>query len=248
MDNEFKKYFFSFLILLILLIVLIIRFPIIKNCFPSSVEEILVSESLHKSMIGLLIGLLSATLFSFFNEYLPGLKKKKNIIFVLVSLMASIVDSYDRCRVFGHETSIKYVKKNCLEIKKLRKIINTLHKKNVNFLKLKFGMETADSRLEDFRNSLSLTVWLDPQVSFEWLNIIDKVKLLSNKLDQIPEISGNKMHLISKKSEKNPIKNYHSDLIFRTEELFESFHGLLILIKKKYGKIYGTSMNEINVK
>ncbi|HLR17266.1 MAG TPA: hypothetical protein VK099_05275 [Alcanivoracaceae bacterium] len=82
-------------------------------------------------------------------------------------------------------------------------------------------MQTADSRLEDFRHALPLAVSLSPKHAMQWLVIIDKVRLLAENYALQPEVSEEQFHLVDTDSDDNPLKLYKSDLNFRLLELVE---------------------------
>ena len=63
------------------------------------------------------MSILAAYIFYFVVDVLPRAKKETSINLILNSLLASILDSYARCRIYGHETSLPYVDKECLSPK-----------------------------------------------------------------------------------------------------------------------------------
>lgn len=150
---------------------------------------------------------------------MPRANTERDTRAALDSLLAVILDAYSGCRVFSHETPISRVDQSVLSENWLVENRMLLKKQNVKFLPLKFAVQTADPRLEDFRHALPLAVSLSPKDAMQWLVIGDKVSLLSENYDSQPEVSEDQLHLID--TDDNHLKLYKSDLNFRMLELVE---------------------------
>lgn len=185
------------------------------------VGDFLVNQSVKKISSNLTISILAAYFFYLLIDFLPRLRKEEKTKEVLNSLLASVIDSYNRTRMFGHETAISHVKKDVLDELWLSNEISILKSGKSKFLKLKFGMQTAFTRTEDFRHALPLAVNLSPEKTLKWLVIIDKIRLLAESYGEQPEVSVENQHLIDKDTDENPIKDYKSTLNFRFLELLE---------------------------
>jgi len=141
----------------------------------------------YSVLSSLSLSVIAAYIFYVFIELIPRAKRESETEHVLNSLLSSILDAYARCRLFGHETPISHVDLSYLEIDWLTKQEEILKKQQADFLPLKFATQTADSRLEDFRNALPLAMSLSPQHALSWLVIIDKVRLLAELYSQHPK-------------------------------------------------------------
>ena len=82
-------------------------------------------------------------------------------------------------------------------------------------------MQTAHTRIEDFRHSLPLAVSLSPEHAMRWLIIVDKIRLLSENYGEQPSIPEDKMRFVDKDTDENPIKDYKSTLNLRFLEVVE---------------------------
>lgn len=133
----------------------------------------------------LLVGLISAYIFYVIIELLPSHRKKNETFRVLNLLVASVVDAFDRTRLFGHETPINSVDLNVLKLTRLKSNIAILGALP-DFLRLKFAMETAHSRYQDFQHALSLAIGLSPEYALDWLVLTDKVRLLAQEYETQP--------------------------------------------------------------
>ncbi len=109
MRNELKGYIAAMLVLQGILVFLLFRFPLLPVFTKSFLEEILTSDDTFNALIGLIIGLISSVVFSYFKEYLPNKTRQENTINTLNTIIASVIDSYNRVRIFGHETSLKHI-------------------------------------------------------------------------------------------------------------------------------------------
>ena len=206
---------------LVCLCLIEIRFPILSIFIDTPIEQLLTSEGAKNIISGLLIGLISAYVFYIFIDFIPRKRKEKETLLVLNALIAAILDAYNRCRVFGHETALPYVDKSVLEKEWLEETEVIFKSNNSKYLPLLLAMQTSYTRLEDFRHVLPLAVSLSPNHTMQWLVLIDKVRLLAENYGENPEVSKDKQHLIDKSTDENPILEYKSTLNFRMLEVVE---------------------------
>ncbi|TWC57575.1 hypothetical protein FBY04_10545 [Pseudomonas sp. SJZ080] len=128
----------------------------------------------------LLVGLISAYIFYVIIELLPNHRRKTETFRVLNLLVASVVDAFDRTRLFGHETPIISVDLNVLKLARLESNIAII-RAHPEFLRLKYAMETGHSRYQDFQHALSLAIGLSPEHALDWLVLTDKIRLLAQE-------------------------------------------------------------------
>jgi hypothetical protein len=164
-------------------------------------------------------------------ELLPSHRKKAETLRVLNLLVASVVDAFDRTSVFGHEKSISSIDLGAIKASKLKRDITSILAK-AEFLRLKFAMETAHSRYQDFQHALSLAVGLSPEHALDWLVLTDKVRLLAQEYGTQPlkpladESTG--YHFLSLQDfeadaeYQQRIKMFESTLQLRVLEVFEA--------------------------
>lgn len=219
-DND-SKLSFIFFISFILLIISKLELKTLSFLENTFLEELLVSKIFKDIFDGVLIGLISAYIFYVLLELIPRKKKEGEIKEVLGHVMASIIDSYKYGDHHGHERSIEFFDKNCLDKKWLKREIEELKNDKRKYLNLKFAMETAHSRLEDFRNSLPLAMSLSPQHALKWLVLIDKVRILAENYDSIPEIKEDEMHILDEQGSGHPIRLFKLTLVQRFKEYIE---------------------------
>jgi len=187
----------------------------------TSLGDLLTNSSFKNIVSGLSLSIVAAYIFYLFIDLMPRARTERDTRVVLDSLLAAILDAYARCRVFGHETAISHVDKTVLSEDWLSENRSLLKDQKVKFLPLKFALQTADSRLEDFRHALPLAVSLSPRDAMQWLIIIDKVRLFAENYGSQPEVKDEQFHLVDTDSDENPLKLYKSDLNFRLLELVE---------------------------
>lgn len=187
----------------------------------TNVGYLLTNESFKRIVSGLCLSIVAAYVFYLFIDFMPRATAERDTRVVLDSLLAAILDAYSRCRLFGHETPISHVDKSVLCESWLCENKALLKSGKVKFLPLKFALQTADSRLEDFRHALPLAVSLSPKHAMQWLVIIDKVRLLAENYGSQPEVPEEQIRLVDTDSDENPLKLYKSDLNFRLLELVE---------------------------
>lgn len=221
--------FFSFFILCLVEI----RLPLFPFLESTPAGEILIADGTKNIVSGLLIGLLSAYVFYILIEYIPRLRNEIKTLEVLNALLASILDSYNRCRIFGHETALPYVDKSALDEKWLKQHLVIFKDGRSKYLSLLMATNTADSRLEDFRHALPLAVNLSPKHAMQWLVIIDKVRLLADNFGDNPAVPIEKQHLIDKDVDENPVRLYRSTLNVRMLELVKETHRWLYQVNRQ---------------
>ncbi|MGB5856591.1 MAG: hypothetical protein WBH20_15195 [Oceanisphaera sp.] len=197
------------------------RFPLLSIFDNTIVGFLLTSPTYIAVFENILIGFLAAYIFYLLNSYYPRKKLRKNNLNLLNSCVASILDSYKRTRVYGHETALPYVNTECLNPEWLRLKIVELKRAKTDALKLKFTLDTAHTRENDFRNLLQIASSISPEHAERWLVLIDKVRLLSENYGKQPKVSDEEMNLVRMRSEDSPMHLYHLSLEFRIMELME---------------------------
>lgn len=207
------------------LIIVELQLPIASVLKDTPIENVLCSKSLKNISSGLLIGLISAYMFYILIDFLPRRRREEKTIELLDSLIASILDSYERCRIFGHETPISHVEKSTLEPAWFNDQISKLKNSDSRFLPLKFAMQTAYTRTEDFRHTLPLAVSLSPEHAMQWLIIIDKVRLMAESYGEEVNIPEETQHLVDQDIDENPVRLYKSTLNLRFLEIVEHAEG-----------------------
>ncbi|NVK75347.1 MAG: hypothetical protein HWE24_17900 [Oceanospirillaceae bacterium] len=198
-----------------------VRFPLIPFLENSLVGELLTSDRYVSIFENLLIGILSAYFFYILNNLLPRQKQKKDNLRILNLCLASVLDSYKRVRVYGHETALPYVNTECLNINWLKIQISDLKRHDKNGLELKFALDTAYTRKNDFENLLQIASNISPDHAAKWLELIDKVRLLSENYGLQPNINVEQKKLINIRNTNNPLHSHYKNLEFRIMELME---------------------------
>lgn len=220
-DNSERPLLILSCISVALLIISGARFPLNAKLNETTLGLILTSPAYIAIFENLLIGFLTAYMFYLLNSYFPKQKQKNDNLKLLNSCIASILDSYKRTRIWGHETALPYVNTECLNTDWLKQQIAELKKSQTNVLKLKFALDTAYTRESDFKNLLQIASSISPQHAEKWLVLIDKVRLLSENYGQQPELPEEQMHLALTRDIKSPLYVFHKDLEFRIMELME---------------------------
>ncbi|WP_439857215.1 hypothetical protein [Pseudomonas syringae] len=118
-------------------------------------------------------------------ELLPQLRKEQLNLRPLNLITASIIDAYERTRVYGHETPINSIDVAVLAIDNLKVLKNSVVTK-ADVLKLKFAMETAHSRYPDFQHCLTIAASISPEHALDWLVLTDKIRLLADEYGSWP--------------------------------------------------------------
>lgn len=205
----------------VLLCLVEVGFGLPKYLVGTSLGNLLTNSSFNNIISGLSLSIVAAYIFYLFIDFMPRASTERGTRAVLNSLLAAILDAYARCRVFGHETPISHVDKTVLSENWLAENRMLLIKQKVKCRPLKFAVQTADSRLEDFRHALPLAVSLSPKDALQWLVIVDKVRLLAENYSLQPQMPEDQPHLVDTDSDDNPLTLYKSDLNFRMLELVE---------------------------
>lgn len=145
----------------------------------------LTAEATGSVSSDLLVGLFSAYTFYVVIELIPSYRREKLTLTPLNLLVASVIDAYERTRVFGHETPITSIDASILALDNLK-----AHKSSIvtsaQILKLKFAMETAHSRYPDFQHCLTMAASISPEHALDWLVLTDKVRLLAEQCKSWP--------------------------------------------------------------
>lgn len=185
-QNKFElNLFLLFLSACLFLLISAFQFPVVSFFSTKLTYDILTNEKFKLIGDGFSLSLIAAYIFYVFSNLIPDIKKKRSIKNVLNTLVASVLDSYKRERIFGHETAISHIDTSCLSRKWIEGEIVKNKERNSGLLSLKFSLETAHSRIHDFRNVLPLAVNLSPDHAFDWLVIIDKVRLLVDEYEML---------------------------------------------------------------
>ncbi len=149
------------------------------------IAAFLTDESTGSVSSDLLVGLFSAYVFYVVIELIPSYRREKLTLTPLNLIVASVIDAYERTRIYGHETPITSIDVSVLAIDNL-----TAHKSsvvtNAQILKLKFAMETAHSRYPDFQHCLTMAASISPEHALNWLVLTDKVRLLAEQCSSWP--------------------------------------------------------------
>lgn len=170
---------------LVLIIVVNHRFPLLPFLEGSGIAPFLRSDATVSVTSDLMVGFVSAYLFYLIIELLPKNRRERQTLRALNLLVASVVDAFDRVRVFGHETPITSIDLDVLEIPKLKANLDNIVTKP-EFLRLKFALETGHSRYQDFQHALSLAASLSPEHALDWLVLTDKMRLLAQEYGTQP--------------------------------------------------------------
>lgn len=124
----------------------------------------------------------SACLLYVIVEFLPKYKKEKQSLEVLNRAICSILEAYFKVNIFQHEKSIKHVSLDYISsIVNIKEAQENIKSFNLNYLQLKYSIETAHSRYNDFQNLLIIANQISPKHSLFWLDIIEKVRLMSEE-------------------------------------------------------------------
>lgn len=220
-DKNEQVLVISSIISLGILILSASRFTLISSLEGTFIGCLLTSEKYIAIFENLLIGFLAAYVFYIINSYLPRQKQRSDSLKLLNSCVASIIDSYKRTRMFGHETALPYVNTECLDREWLNVQIAELKKNKTDALKLKFALDTAHTRENDFKSLLQVALTLSPRHAEKWLVLSDKVRLLSENYGSQPHATDEQMHLVRMRSKDSPMHDYHTTLEFRIMEFME---------------------------
>lgn len=200
-----------------------IQFPLPTILRETIFDEILTNQPLQRISSTLFLSLSAAYIFYILIDFLPRIEKEKSTYLLLNSLLASILDAYHHCNRYGHELPINLVDKSVLDIAWLTDQEKGLRQKKCLLLPLKYAMETAHSRLNDFRDVLPLATSLSPDHALTWLVIIDKVRLLADNYGTQPPFSLNDEQFgVDSQNASTEIKNFKYTLNLRLHRYIES--------------------------
>ncbi|MHA7229430.1 hypothetical protein ACVT98_09420 [Vibrio campbellii] len=197
------------------------QLPVFSPLQGTWVEAVLTSEGLKNIASGILISIIAAYAFYIFIDFLPRRRKHRDTMIVLDALICSILDSYNRSKIFGHQTTLPYVDTSLLTEPWLANHSDKLKRRESTYKALLCAMQTAHTRREAFNHSLILASQLSPKHSMQWLVILDKVRLLAENFGKNPEVSVNLVRFVDCESELNPVKSYKGTLNLRLLEFIE---------------------------
>lgn len=233
---------------LALLIVVKCRFPLATPLLGSALGNFVSSEAFSDVLGDLLVGLISAYIFYLLIDLVPRAKRENSIMQVLNLLITSVVDAYERTRIFGHETAISVLDTSILEPQRLEQLILAVRavcSPNIKFLKLKFAMETAHSRYSDFQGTLGMATELSPEHALAWLGVTDKIRLLAEAygtqpanpwienfdgkptVEELLDSQINKKYILY----QNAMDDFESTLQLRVMEFFEEARGWILMTR-----------------
>lgn len=198
----------------LLLCLVSIRLPLMPLLDGKVLALFLRSDVTAATTGNLLIGLISAYIFYIAIDLIPRHRKYQSTLRVLNLLVVSIVDAYERASLFAHQTPINSLGPAVLKESSPKKHAVDVKQPSIEFLKLKFALETAHSRYPDFQHSLVLAVSLSPEHALKWLVLCDKVRLLADVYED-QQISSSALD----------IKDLQASLQMRVMEVMEAFAG-----------------------
>ncbi|KJZ67268.1 hypothetical protein VD17_03140 [Pseudomonas fluorescens] len=233
---------------LALLITVKLHFALATPLLGTTFGNLISSEAFSEVLGDLLVGLISAYIFYLLIDLWPRAKRERSIQRLLNLLLTSVVDAYERTRVFGHETAIAVLDTSILKPQRLEQHIDAVRAArapSVMFLKLKFAMETAHSRYSDFQGTLGMATELSPEHALAWLGVTDKIRLLAEAYGTQPlnpwvdnfGCKPTNEELIDEKVKENydiyqnSMKDFESTLQLRVMEFFEEAKDWILMTK-----------------
>jgi hypothetical protein len=220
-DKKERRLLLLAIVLFVLLCLIETRLNLPYFLSGTVLENFLVDRGVINISSNMIVGILAAYMFYILNDFLPRIRKEKAAKNVLNALIASILDSYKRAKVFGHEATISHANTQVLDKVWLNTHKNILETRKASYYQLLSAEETAHSRLEDFRNALPLAVTLSPESVLRWLIITDKVRLLAENYEHRPSVPMEKTYLVDRDVEDNPVKPHRDTLFVRALALIE---------------------------
>ncbi|MBU3006634.1 hypothetical protein, partial [Cobetia amphilecti] len=215
----------------ILAVVVECHIPVYPPFRQTVFEGLLTNNALKRMISGVSMGLTAAYLFYIVVDYLPRARREKVVDLLLSRVLASIIDSYTRCRLFGHATALNGVNIDCVKLESLEGILQKLKsykapalgakKQQIEFHKLKYAVETAHARVDDFNHSLQLAASLSPQHALQWLIICDKVRYMARLYDEWPDIAENQYQYLGSSSQYNLLASHEESMRSGFMELIE---------------------------
>lgn len=163
------------------------QLPLLSYLDGTAIEPILHSAALADLLDGLLMSLISAYIFYVVINLWPRVRREREMLRVLNLLIAAIVDAYEQSKIYGHETPIAKIDLAILNADRLAQHAADIKNPDIDFLCLKYAMETAHSRFNDFQHSLGIAADLSAEHALAWLGVTDKVRLLADVYGTQPE-------------------------------------------------------------
>lgn len=172
--KEYLYFFFTFLVSFFILVFSIV-------CLDET-------KKLYTFFITLSGGVFSACILYVIVEIFPTAKKRKNTLKVLNMAICSVLEAYYKPKMFQHEKSIRYVSLEYIDsIDKIKKAQKDIKNFNINYRQLQYSIQTAHSRYNDFQNLLILSNDISPNHSLLWLDLIEKIRLMSEEYNNFIE-------------------------------------------------------------
>ena len=227
--RETKEWLLLYGVVLSLALIAIVNYRLpLPHCFEGTwAAPLLRSDATASVTSDLLVGFVSAYFFYLIIELIPQRRKEEQTLRPLNMLVASVIDAYERMRIFGHETPITLIDLGVLDVAKLKS-----HKADIvtrpNFLRLKFAMETGHSRYQDVQHSLTLAAAVSPEHALDWLVLTDKLRLLAAEYATYP------VNPFSKNDLGQPTEEQKQDVVAMAEytdyqDEMKGFEGTLQL-------------------
>lgn len=188
--------FSSAIISFVLLIVVSYRPRLLSLFVNTFLEELLISDTTANVVSSILASIVAAFIFYCLIDLLPKRKRNEAILEVLNTLVFSIVEAYENGNCFSHEKPIAHANNKRYDIDSINQMIdNVKNLKGIErgyfnlpgFTKIFRASQVADSRIHDFRNSLSLAVAHSPEKALQWLVLTDKVRLMCETYADYPD-------------------------------------------------------------
>lgn len=180
-----------FIISFALLVICEFNFALYPPLTGSWIGNFLTREMTTRLISGIAMSVVAAYIFYLFVELLPKVSARRKTLSVLNRLLVSLLDTYDRTHICGHELAITNIEVSAYDQKWLEEARGRLSEprssgNNGEYVRLRLVVNTADSRLENFRGVIGLAVSLSPSHALQWLVITDKVRLLAECYEKDP--------------------------------------------------------------
>ncbi|KJV26904.1 hypothetical protein VI06_16180 [Aquitalea magnusonii] len=215
------------IILLFLLVAIEIQLPVPSVFSGSAFGNFLCAPNLKTILESLLSGLVSAYFFYCLVSFYPKETLKADTLLVLDTLIASVLDVYEKPGIFRHEAEIhtadinlvskEWIKTNIEDVKKP----SGYRRQDLLFFKTKSASQRVERRLGDFKDSLPLAVSVSPQCTLQWLQLIDKLTLIVETSSECPGFKVQDLVPWEGNLEPTPYSIYMSSICFRYAEFFE---------------------------
>jgi len=204
----------AFLVSLSALIIATLQMPVLDFLKGGVLEPILTSPFLLELSKVLSSGVVVGCLVFFLSEYVPRRRAAVDNAGALNSVLATVVTALERPGFFNHEypATFFYSIRDQLA-KPVAEARHNIGARKISVASLKCGTEVASTRYEDFRGCLVLAAQISPQHALQWLELIDRVRLLSEEFEKFP---GARTDLTYSYSVKPP----HSPLEYSETQMF----------------------------